>query len=65
MPTKTESNESRPGAVTTPSASPDRDERRVLALQSVFRRATSGDRSIGREALRKFGAGLRGELVEE
>ena len=64
MPTKTEATGS-PREVATESAPPDRDERRVQALQSVLRRATWGDRSIGRDALRKFGAGLRGELPEE
>ena len=65
MPTKTETTDPSPDTVATEGAPPDRDERRVQALQSVFRRAIRGEPSIGRAALRRFGAGLRGDLLEE
>ena len=61
---ETDSTDPMPVESATDGARPDRDELRVQALQRVFRRATWGDRSIGKSALRRFGAGLRGDLEE-
>ena len=39
----------------------DRDERRVRALERMFRRAVDGERRLSTAALKKIGAALRGE----
>jgi hypothetical protein len=39
----------------------DRDERRVKALERMFRRAYQGERRLSVAAMKKVGAALRGE----
>jgi len=39
----------------------DRDERRVRALERMFRRAVEGERRLSTAAMKKVGAALRGE----
>ena len=43
------------------SEPPDRDERRVRALERMFRRAVEGERRLSTAAMKKIGAALRGE----
>lgn len=43
----------------------DRDERRVRALERMFRRAYEGERRLSTAAMKKIGAALRGESTTD
>jgi hypothetical protein len=43
----------------------DRDERRIEALERLFRSAHEGERQLDAAAMRKLGAALRGEAPGE
>jgi hypothetical protein len=44
---------------------PDRDERRIRALDRMFRRAVEGERRLSTGAMKKIGDALRGDAPQE
>ena len=65
MSTESEAGDPLPEQVEDKIEPADRDERRVEALERMFRRAFQGERRLSVVAMKKFGAALRGESAAD
>lgn len=65
MSMQSEAGDPPPGAVDDEVEPADRDERRVKALERMFRRAVEGERRLSTAAMKKIGAALRGDSTTD
>lgn len=65
MPTEVEPRRSPPGPDEVSSEPPDREERRVAALQRMFAGVLEDEKRIGATALRQIDRAVRGDQADE